>query len=169
MGVRIDEWDARGPEVVNPVCLQAGASRLEVESRLVFEIVIPQGAEVVGTYQADFYAGTPAVTRNQFGRGHGWYVATDLDQEGVSWVIRQVLAQHDLTGRSPDLPDLETAVRVAPDGTRLLFLLNHRAQPVEVAAPGSGVDLLSGDRIGRGQQIRLDQYGVVVLREDRGT
>ncbi|MEU7973012.1 beta-galactosidase trimerization domain-containing protein, partial [Micromonospora sp. NPDC049089] len=30
---------------------------------MLFELVIPQGAQVVGTYQADFYAGTPAVTR----------------------------------------------------------------------------------------------------------
>jgi beta-galactosidase len=164
MGVRVDEWDARGPEVVNPVCLGAGAARLEVQSTLLFELVIPQGAEVVGTYRADFYAGTPAVTRNRFGRGHGWYVATNLDERGVSWVVRQVLAGHDLTGRCPDVPDLETAVRVAPDGTRLLFLLNHQAGPVDVAAPGGGVDLLTGDRVACGQQIRLDPYGVIVLR-----
>jgi beta-galactosidase len=166
MGVRVDEWDARGPEVVNPVCLQDGASRLEVESRLVFELVTPQGAEVVGTYQADFYAGTPAVTRNRFGAGYGWYVATDLDQAGVSWVIRHVLARHDMTGRCPDVPGVETAVRVSPDGTRLLFLLSHRADPVEIAAPAGGVDLLSGDRIACGQRVRLDPNGVVVLRED---
>src|SRR5581483_11687822 len=55
MGVRVDEWDAREPSFVNPVCL---GDSLEVEARLVFELVIPQGAEVLGTYRADFYAGT---------------------------------------------------------------------------------------------------------------
>jgi beta-galactosidase len=162
MGVRVDEWDARGPEVVNPVRLLA---QLEVTSQLVFELVIPQGAEVIGTYQADFYAGTPAVTRNTFGAGHGWYVAAGLDQEGVSWVIRQVLDRHDLTGPYPDVPDLETAVRVTPDGTRLLFLLNHNAEAVEVTAQSTGVDLLTGDRIDAGQPISLGPRGVLVLRE----
>jgi beta-galactosidase len=162
MGVRVDEWDARGPEVVNPVRLPA---QLEVTSQLVFELVIPQGAEVIGTYQADFYAGTPAVTRNTFGAGHGWYVAAGLDQEGVSWVIRQVLDRHDLTGPYPDVPDLETAVRVTPDGTRLLFLLNHNAEAVEVTAQSTGVDLLTGDRIDAGQPISLGPRGVLVLRE----
>ena len=33
--------------------------------------VQPLSAEIVGTYQDDFYAGTPAVTRNTFGAGHG--------------------------------------------------------------------------------------------------
>ncbi|HEY9521987.1 MAG TPA: beta-galactosidase, partial [Thermopolyspora sp.] len=134
MGVRIDEWDAREAEFVNPVHLRAeagaGAGQVEVESRLVFELVIPVGAEVIGTYQADFYAGTPAVTRNAFGPGHGWYVAAALDQQGVSWVIRQVLARHDLAGPYPDVPGLETAVRVTPGGQRLLFLLNHNAEPL---------------------------------------
>jgi beta-galactosidase len=167
MGVRVDEWDARGPEIVNPVRLRSGDARLDVESRLLFELVIPQGAEVVGTYRADFYAGTPAVTRNTFGAGHGWYVATGLDQAGVSWVIRQVLDRHDLSGPYPEVPDLETAVRVTPDGTRLLFLLNHRAEPVEVAASTGGVDLLTGDRVAPGRPISLEPRGVVVLREDR--
>ncbi|MET8359282.1 beta-galactosidase [Micromonospora sp. NPDC005171] len=167
MGVRVDEWDARGPEVVNPVRLGDGADQVDVDARLLFELVIPQGAQVVGTYQADFYAGTPAVTRNSFGAGDGWYVAAGLDQAGVSWVVRQVLARHDLLGPHPDVPDLESAVRVAEDGARLLFLLNHRAEPVEVTARTGGVDLLTGDRTAAGAALRLPAYGVVVLEEDR--
>ncbi|MEV4754211.1 beta-galactosidase [Micromonospora sp. NPDC049559] len=164
MGIRIDEWDARAPEVVNPVRLTGGDAPVEVESRLVFELVVPEGAEVVGTYGADFYAGTPAVTRNDFGAGHGWYVATGLDQAGVSWVLRRVLERHDLVGPYADVPNLEAAVRVAPDGTRLLFLLNHDAEPVEATAHVGGVDLLTGDRIAPGQPLRLDPRGVLVLR-----
>ncbi|WP_433308457.1 beta-galactosidase [Micromonospora sp. CA-269861] len=166
MGVRVDEWDARGPEVVNPVRLGDGADQVDVGARLLFELVIPQGAQVIGTYQADFYAGTPAVTRNSFGAGDGWYVAAGLDQAGVSWVVRQVLARHDLLGPYPDVPDLEAAVRVAADGSRLLFLLNHRAEPVEVTARTGGVDLLTGDRTVAGAALRLPAYGVVVLEED---
>lgn len=168
MGVRVDEWDARGPEVVNPVRLSTRETQVELESeaRLLFELVIPEGAEVVGTYQADFYAGTPAVTRNRFGAGHGWYIAAGLDQAGVSWVMRQVLVRHAIELRYPDVPDLETAVRVTRDGARLLFLLNHRADAVEVPARRGGSDLLSGQRVERGDPIRLEPRGVKVLRED---
>ncbi|MDG4832780.1 beta-galactosidase [Solwaraspora sp. WMMD1047] len=166
MGVRIDEWDARGPEVVNPVRLRSGDHRLEVESRLIFELVIPTSAEVIGSYLADFYAGTPAVTRNAFGAGHGWYVAAGLDQAGVSWVVRRVLERHQLLGPYPDVPDLETAVRVGPDGDRLHFLLNHRDEAVEVAASVDGLDLLTGDRIEAGRRLCLDPYAVLVIRAD---
>lgn len=167
MGVRIDEWDARGEDFVNPVRLRSSdGAEVEVGSRLMFEIVTPQGAEVVGTYQSDFYAGTPAVTRNGFGAGEGWYVATGLEQEGICWVVRQVLDRHGLTGPYADVPDLETTVRVTGDGTRLLFLLNHNAEAVEVTACASGVDLLTGARVESGRPIRIGPRGVVVLRED---
>ena len=71
LGIRIDEWDARPPDVVNPVLLGTGPDAVQVAARLVFELVLPRGAETVGTYQEDFYAGTPAVTRHRFGTGEG--------------------------------------------------------------------------------------------------
>ncbi|MGW5348974.1 beta-galactosidase [Streptomyces sp. NPDC004031] len=165
MGIRIDEWDAREPEFSNPVLLGSGPDAVESAARLVFELVIPQGAEPVGSYRADFYAGTPAVTRNSHGTGWGWYVAAGLDQTGVDWVVRQVLDTAGVATRHPGLPHLETAVRVAPDGTRLLFLLNHSDQPVTAPATTGGTDLLTGDTFATGEQIPLDGHGVRVLRE----
>jgi len=165
MGVRVDEWDAREPSFVNPVRLGPHlGDGIEAEARLVFELVIPQGAEVVGTYLADFYAGTPAVTRNSFGAGHGWYVAAGLDQAGVSWIVRQVLSAHDVPAHHAGIPELEAAERVAPDGTRVVFLLNHSTAPVKVPVGTGGVDVLSGERVAPGQSIGLDPNGVAVLR-----
>lgn len=158
MGVRVDEWDARPPEVTQPI------PELGTEARLVFEIVQPRGAEPVATYGSDFYAGTPAVTRNAFGKGEGWYVATALDQPGVDQVIRRILARHDLLGPYADHPAVETATRVAPDGTRLLFVLNHAPEPAHLTALTTATDLLTGKRIEQGEPLSLDPLGVAVLR-----
>jgi beta-galactosidase len=140
LGIRVDEWDAREASYVNPVTMNGST----FESRLLFELVIPQGAEVVGTYGADFYAGTAAVTRNAWGTGHAWYVGAALNDAGVTAVVRSVLDRHGLLGPCADLPDVETAVRVTPDGGRLLFVLNHGPSPVDLPAACDGVDLLSG-------------------------
>jgi beta-galactosidase len=158
MGIRIDEWDARRPEFVQPV------PELAAEGRLVFEIVRLQGAETVATYGSDFYAGTPAVTRHAFGRGEGWYVATALDQPGVTAVVRHVLSRHDLIGPYAGHEGLETATRVAPDGTRLLFLLNHAADPAELTAHATATDLLTGKQTEAGAPLTLDPRGVAILR-----
>ncbi|GAA2426539.1 beta-galactosidase [Streptomyces glaucus] len=159
-GVRVDEWDARPPEVVQPVRLGESV----FEARLVFEIVLPRGAEPVAVYGADFYAGTPAVTRNTYGAGEGWYVATALDQPGVDAVVRRVLARHGLVGPYAGHPAVESATRVAPDGTRLLFLLNHAPGPARLTAHAAGTDLLTGRRVEAHVPLTLDPLGVVVLR-----
>ncbi|MCX4830565.1 beta-galactosidase [Streptomyces sp. NBC_01016] len=160
MGVRVDEWDARPAGVTNP--LDGGGG----EGSLVFEIVIPQGAEPVARYTSDFYAGTPAVTRNRFGEsgGEGWYVATHLDEAGTDRVVRAVLARHDLIGPYADHRDVESATRVAPDGTRALFLLNHGAAAAELTAHTTVTDLLTGERHEKGGPLTLGPLGVAVLR-----
>ncbi|WP_406179582.1 beta-galactosidase [Streptomyces canus] len=158
MGIRIDEWDSREAEFAQPI------PELASTGRLVFEIVQLRGAETVATYGSDFYAGTPAVTRNVYGRGQGWYVATALDQPGVDQVVRRVLSRHDLVGPYADHEGLETAARIAPDGTRLLFLLNHSAQSAGLTAHTTATDLLSGKKVEAGDPLPLDPLGVAVLR-----
>ncbi len=161
MGIRVDEWDARPDGVVNPVQFDD----LEADGRLVFEIVIPQGATPVAVYTDDFYAGTPAVTRNAFGAGEGWYVATHLDPTGVARVIRRVLDRHGLRGPYPPVAGLETAERITPAGRRITFLLHHGAEPVELTAHADAVELLSGARLTKGEPIRLEPRGVMILAQ----
>ncbi|MFI0136881.1 beta-galactosidase [Streptomyces luteogriseus] len=158
MGIRVDEWDARPAEFAQTV------PELRAQARLVFEIVLPRGAETVATYGTDFYAGTPAVTRNRYGYGEAWYVATALDQSGVDQVVRRILARHDLLGPYAAHPAVETATRVAPDGTRLLFLLNHAPEPARLTAHATVTDLLTGKRTGRGEPLELDPLGVAILQ-----
>ncbi|MFC8145775.1 beta-galactosidase [Streptomyces paradoxus] len=160
MGIRVDEWDARPPEFTQTV------PELGTQARLVFEIVRPRGAEPVATYGTDFYAGTPAVTRNPFGEndGEAWYVATALDQPGVDEVVRRILTRHALLGPYAGHPAVETATRVAPDGTRLLFLLNHAPGPVHLTAHATATDLLTGKRLDQGEPLVLDPLGVAILQ-----
>ncbi|MDX3118189.1 MULTISPECIES: beta-galactosidase [Streptomyces] len=161
MGIRVDEWDARPEDVVQPVRL----GELTAQARLVFEVVQLRGAEPVAVYGADFYAGTPAVTRNRFGPGggEGWYVATALDQSGVDHVVRRVLARHALIGPYADHHGLETVARVASDGVRLFFLLNHGSTATDVTVHAASRDLLTGKRLDQGDVLTLDPLGVVVL------
>ncbi|MFI9748506.1 beta-galactosidase [Streptomyces collinus] len=163
MGIRVDEWDARPPEFTQTV------PELGTEARLVFEIVRPRGAGPVAMYGTDFYAGTPAVTRNPVGDhdGEAWYVATALDRPGVDEIVRRILARHDLLGPYAGHPAVETATRVTPDGTRLLFLLNHAPEPARLTAHATATDLLTGKRLDQGEPLVLDPWGVAILQQIR--
>jgi beta-galactosidase len=140
---------------------------LRAEGSLVFEIVMPRGAQTVATYRDDFYAGTPAVTRNAFGEsgGEGWYVATALDRAGVERVLHQVLQRHGLRGPYAAVPGLESAERVTPDGRHVTFLLHHGAEPVEVRAHADAENLITGVPVRSGDAIRLEPRDVLILRQ----
>ncbi|MFQ7551264.1 MAG: beta-galactosidase trimerization domain-containing protein [Blautia marasmi] len=66
-GVWVEEIDALAPEQENTVIFHDGES---VPGRLVCDIIHLKGAECIGRYGKDFYAESPAVTRNRFGDGH---------------------------------------------------------------------------------------------------
>jgi beta-galactosidase len=167
LGLRIDETDAQPPDVTNPVTFTGGGGGV-AQARHVFEVLVPTDSalEVRGTYGADFYAGTPAVTRTARGDGSAWYVGTLLDDAGIAAVVRAVLEEHDLTGPLADEPGVEVAERVAPDGTRFAFLLHHGDVARTVPVPFDGTDLLSGRELHAGEPLELAPADVLLIRRD---
>ncbi|WP_305855722.1 beta-galactosidase trimerization domain-containing protein, partial [Klebsiella pneumoniae] len=53
----------------------------EYSCNLLFDLIHSEGAEVLATYGEDFYKGMPVLTRNTFGKGQAWYVASSADDE----------------------------------------------------------------------------------------
>ncbi|KQR08380.1 beta-galactosidase [Cellulomonas sp. Leaf334] len=160
LGLRVEETDAQQPSVVNPVALDGRVH----EARHVFEIVVPDhGTTVVATYGADFYAGTPAVTRAVRGDGEAWYVATALDDAGVTDVVRRVVDRHGLVGPHADTDGVEVVDRVSPDGVRHRFVLHHGDHAVTVTSEVTGTDLLTGRRVSVGDPLTLNPTEVLVL------
>lgn len=166
LGVRVDETDAREPGTTNPVHLRLpGVEPVDAEGSLVLDLVLPTGAEVVGGYGADFYAGTAAVTRNRFGIGEAWYVGTVLDQAGLDAVLRQVLDRHGLIGPYADAPGVEHAIRVV-GGQWYDLVLHHGDDPVTVTVHADGTDLLTGRVLRVGEPLELAPTDVVLLHRD---
>lgn len=167
-GVRVAETDAAEPEVINPVIFSGPSARdltgPTVAGRMVFEVLVPESAQVMARYGSDFYAGSPAVTRNTVaGGGHVWYLGTELAQEGLAHVLRAALSGHDLLGPYADVPGVELATRIAPDGRQVDLLLHHGTEPVTVGVHADGTDLLTDRRWTRGEALTLAPADVVVL------
>ncbi|NCT91249.1 beta-galactosidase [Cellulomonas sp. APG4] len=127
-----------------------------------------EGAVPVRTYADGVLAGLPAVTRNDVGQGSAWYVATRPDELGLARLVDELLGE---AGVLPTVPAPPPGVEVvrrrrtaeAPDGaaTGFLFVLNHTAEAVEVAA--TGTDLLTGAEA-RGS-VHVPAHGVAVVQE----
>lgn len=162
-GIRIAETDSAEPDQPNPVVDAHGT--LLGQGRLIFEVIVAEGADVYARYGADFYAGEPAVTRHVLaGGGQAWWIGTDLDTAGLSTVLRTVLARHDLLGPYADVDGVELATRVGPTGQRVDFVLNHATAPSPIALHAGGTDVLTGRTFTAGEQLTLAPAEVIVLR-----
>jgi len=176
LGIRIEETDALAPEDLNAVVFDdvpaangvvpdRGGARFAAS--LVFDLVQPGTAEVVGVYESDFYAGTAAVTRNVVGKaempGEAWYVGTNLDAGGLRWLFEGVLRARGLLNCYSGVPGVEAVARYRDD-VRYLFLLNHGDATSRVVADMDGVSLLTQAVVGAGESVMLVPKAVVILK-----
>ncbi|GAB2805330.1 beta-galactosidase [Lentzea nigeriaca] len=154
LGIRVEEHRPLPPD--ERITLSDGS-----HGTVWSESVRAQGAETVATYTHGMLAGSPALTRHDFGEGHGWYLSTRLDDADYRALVARLL---DSAGVEPVLPGLppgvEAVTRQAEDGRRWHFVLNHLDEPVSL--PSAAHDLLTG-----GPVREVPAGGCVVLREER--
>src|SRR5207302_2240304 len=140
LGLRVDDFLplAAGERV--PLAFGDGAAG---EGELWSELVRPRGAAVLATFAGGDLDGWPAVTRNAFGEGAAYYLATRPDAASLARLLDAARAEAGVEAVAATPAGVEAVRRQTGDGG-LLFLLNHGTADVEVAVPADGVDLLTG-------------------------
>jgi beta-galactosidase len=123
--------------------------------------ITPKGAEAVAVYSGWPVQEYAAVTRHRHGKGLGWYVGTIVKEEGFYDSLARALAED--AGIAPVVapPAGVEVVTREGSGRKLLFVLNHTAEPKTVPVPAGKRELLSG-RVGSGT-LELGPLGVAVL------
>ena len=116
--------------------------------------VVLRGAEMVAS---------PAVTRNRFGSGTAYYVATLPDAKTMSRLLRMAVDAAEVEPAA-DVPEGVEAIRRSGRGKNFLFLLNHRDAAVDVPIKTAGANLIDGSEVHPGL-LRLEPRGVAVIRE----
>ena len=152
LGLTVEEFDALPVGVSNTV--QGDAS---FSADLWADVITLEGAQSLGTFAEDFYAGRPAVTQHDFGSGRSFYLGTRPDEAGMAWFLDKVCEHAGIQAES--FPAGVEAVRRVADGSHYLALLNHTDRSVEVEAEGT--DMVSGDAVAG--RLELPPYGVAFL------
>jgi beta-galactosidase len=127
LGIWVEEIDALYPEQTNRV-IMGDAS---YTCGRWCEIVHAETADVLATFGEDFYAGSPALTCNRFGRGHAYYLATDPEDAFLDHLVDRLLRHHDIAAPLEAPPGVELAVRER-EGNQFLFVLNHTPEVAHV-------------------------------------
>jgi beta-galactosidase len=126
-------------------------------------VIHAEGATVLATYADQYFAGTPALTVNAYGKGKAYFVAARTRGEMLSDVYGQLIAELQIE-RVMDtvLPDGVTAQLRTDGESRFVFLLNFNAHPVPIDLDCEYQDVLSGASLAG--SLKLESYGVRVLR-----
>ncbi len=168
LGIRSEEIDALLPDQSNQLVMQESGQSYRCTRLCDLIHSEPEGpvpgAEVLATYGADFYAGRPALTRNAFGNGAAYYLACDVEDAGLDDLYGDLLDRLQIQPVLTTPHDVEATARVNDQGT-LLYILNHRTEPVAVTLPDDRrfTDLLtSADVAGT---LTLPAFGVAILAE----
>jgi beta-galactosidase len=121
-------------------------------------------AEVMATYESDFYAGSPALTVNYFGEGSAYYQAGRMDVASLFDFYGRLAAHLSLK------PVIDTALprgvtaQLRSDGASdFVFVMNFTAEAQQVKLDAQGYsDVLSGEA--RSGSLELPAYGIAILR-----
>lgn len=144
-GIWVEESDAVVPGHQTKISLEGQ----EYLAHLVCDLIHLEGAQSLAEYANEFYAGTPAVTENKYGRGLAWYVGSRLDHAGLWPIIDRAVAASGIRPLTSQPTKLEITKRVTSAGQELYFVLNmsndQRALPMKFR----GYHDLLTDRIAR--------------------
>ena len=141
-GVRTDEIDAYDQGHENSFLWQGKAWPIKEMAQLS----TPKGAQVLATYQAQFYQGQPVLTRNTVGSGVCYTLQARVETDCLTAVLGDLLRQHGLTPLVENLPHgVIATARHGEDGQVYLFLLNSNRADATVKLNGSYAWLDSGE------------------------
>ncbi|MFB5673529.1 beta-galactosidase [Paenibacillus terreus] len=149
LGIWVEEIDALLPEQKNRIVVtqEYGLLKGEYECGMLCDLLHSEGAEVLAEYGEDFYQGMPALTRNRFGQGSAWYVATDPDKEFLDRLLGEICEEKGIHPLLEAPAGVEASMRTK-NGKQYLFVMNHNAEAQTYHFGNrSARDLLSGTEI----------------------
>ncbi len=159
LGLRVEEFDPYAPGQTNGLIAADGCC---YECDLWSDVIHLEGAEAIATFERDFYAGGPAVTRHAYGNGTAYYVGT-RPVEGYMTQLLEGICRDTGVSAPLDAPlSVEVTRRVAGENG-FLFALNHSANTVEFSLPRPVVDVLTGQ--GHEGSVKLGPREVAIWRE----
>ncbi|NLG24858.1 MAG: beta-galactosidase [Clostridiales bacterium] len=165
LGLWSEEIDALYPGQTNAIVAAEGnAAGLTGKHgcHYLCDLVHAETAEVMATYESDFYAGRPALTRNVFGAGEAWHVCA---RTGVDFLVSLYRSLAGRAGVKPALHNLPLGVQATireKDGARFLFVMNFSGGEAQVALPQS-TDLITGRPAGGDTALAINEVKILRL------
>ena len=164
-GITVPEYDPVPESFDNSIVVEGSTLRAsEYPIDIWCDLIELKGGKPVAAYSKDFYAGTPAITINAFGKGTAVYVGTmgkdSLEKDLIRWAAESAGIRLEFA----PIDGVEVRPRYAKDSV-YYFVMNHNAEAVDIAVPREMIDLISHKSVQRSTTI--PSYGVAILKAPR--
>lgn len=157
-GLYAEELDTLYPTDSNSVLMKDGNKALVKD---YCELIKLTGAEVLGTYESDFYAGMPAVTVHSYGKGKAYYIGTRMEEADLIKFFTPIWSECGI--KEKELPEgVEYLTRTAEDGSTFDFYVNYNATPATVQLAKNGTNLLNGEAVSG--KVEILPFNAVVVK-----
>ena len=157
-GIWVEEIDALAPEQTNTITFTDGT---RMTCNLLCDLMHLEGAQMLASYDENFYVGMPAITKNTFGKGCTYYIGTNMGQEGIDKVLKMATQQAGVHPVVKEPTALEVVCRKTAGSTHY-YIFNFKE--TEIVIPDQFVgftDLLTGKKVESG--MRMKQYDALIL------
>lgn len=164
-GIWVEETDALLPGEKNEIRAVGETGLPNASCGLICDLAHVEGAVPLAVYGKDFYEGMPCVTKNRFGEGAAYYVATDPEPVFLQALIDKICAEKGVAGVMKTPWGVE-AVRRYKDDRAFTFIINHNQRETTVM-----LDKLYGNLLDCRQitgEVILNPYDVLVLESPDG-
>ncbi len=117
-GCTVAEYDAIGPSTQQITTSQGSTYRVTSWC----DLLTPETAEVWARYTGRFYAGTPAITRNRFGKGWAYYVGAVGEKALYRALLLEIFPRQGIHAMDMLPVGVEVTERTGPGGSyRFIF------------------------------------------------
>lgn len=164
LGVKVAETDGLLPQEQNSL-VEIKTGTVAGTASLVCDLLTLTSGRALYYYGADFYAGTPAITVNDFGRGKSYYLGTKADPAFLARWITKICQDLQITSKFKMDSGIELVQR-ENEKQIFNFVINHQDQVATIDfGTFTGVDLLTGKTCTGLSQ--LAPRAVLILQEEK--
>ena len=157
-GVWVEEIDALAAEQTNTITFTDGT---RMTCNLLCNLMHLEGAQLLASYDENFYAGMPAITKNTFGKGCTYYIGTNMGQEGIDKVLKMATQQAGVHPVVKEPTALEVVCRKTANSTHY-YIFNFKETEIVIPEQFAGhTDLLTGKKVESG--MRMKHYDALIL------
>ena len=134
------------------------------------EMLVPEGAGVVGKYDHPVWGKYAAITHHSYGKGSVWYLGTVPSAGVLQAVMASAVEEAGIWTEAREV-GFPVIVRSGENqfGRKVHYYFNYSGAEKAVLYRHSGsVDLLTGRRVAPGESLILGAWGVMILEEGDG-